>query len=243
MKTVTIIIPSYNEEKFISDLIKKIKAVDLLSINFEKEIIVIDDGSTDKTQDILNNLEGITYYHQENQGKGAAVQKGISKANGDFILIQDADLEYSPKDYLPMLEVLSKSNFDENISVYGSRTLFVFKRLKLMRIFPIKKQSISSFLMNLLLTFLYFLFYGKLITDSLTGYKIYPKSFFKDEKIKSTGFEADHEITAKLIKRKFKIIEIPITYKPRSKAEGKKINIFDGIRAIKTIMKYRFKID
>jgi len=243
MKTVTIIIPSYNEEKFILDLIKKIKEVDLLSLNFEKEIVVIDDGSTDRTKDILSNLEGIKYFYQKNQGKGAAVQNGISKANGDFILIQDADLEYSPMDYFPMLEVISKSNYDENISVYGSRTLFVFKRIKLMRIFPIKKQSFSSFAMNLLLTFLHFIFYGKLITDSLTGYKIYPTSFFKDHKIESTGFEADHEITAKLIKRKYKIIEIPITYAPRSRAEGKKINIFDGIKAINTVMKFRFKID
>ena len=243
MKTVTIIIPSYNEELFILELIKKIKEVDLLSLHFEKEIIVIDDGSTDGTKDKLYNIEGVKYFYQENKGKGAAVQNGISKANGDFILIQDADLEYAPNDYFPMLEVISKSNFDENISVYGSRTLFIFKRIKLMRIFPIKKQSVSSFAMNLFLTILYCLIYGKLITDSLTGYKIYPKSFFRDEKIESTGFEADHEITAKLIKRKFKIIEVPITYTPRSKAEGKKINFFDGIKAIKTIIKFRFKID
>ena len=111
MKTVTIIIPSYNEELFILELIKKIKEVDLLSLHFEKEIIVIDDGSTDGTKDKLYNIEGVKYFYQKNKGKGAAVQNGISRANGDFILIQDADLEYAPNDYFPMLEVISKSNF------------------------------------------------------------------------------------------------------------------------------------
>ena len=125
----------------------------------------------------------------------------------------------------------------KNISVYGSRYLplyfgFIPKYYK--------GQNLSSYFANIIFIFLFFIFYQKLITDPLTGYKLYEKKFFNNNLIKSKGFEADHEITAKLIKNNYKIIEIPINYKPRTKDEGKKINFFDGLKAVYTIIKYRF---
>jgi dolichol-phosphate mannosyltransferase len=241
MKTISIVIPSFNEDKFILDLIKKIRDIDLNKLNFEAEIIVVDDGSTDNTRLIMENLEGIKYFYQENQGKGAAVQLGIKEATGDYILVQDADLEYSPADYLPMLEVIQSMKFIDNIAVYGSRTMVKVGSRKFIRPYPLKNQSLSPWIMNQLLTLMVIVFYGRYITDTLTGYKVYPTSFFKGIEVHSKGFEADHEITAKLIKKNYRIIEVPISYEPRSKAEGKKINFFDGIKAIVTLITYRLK--
>jgi len=234
MNLLSIIVPVYNEENNIGVLIKKLKKLDLSSSKFNKEIIIINDGSTDKSASIIETFDGITIKNQKNQGKGSAVQNGIQSANGDYILIQDGDLEYNPNDIIKMCNKLDNS---ENISIYGSRY-----RPFYLGLFPkyYNKQNISSYLANIFFIFLFLIFYTRIVTDPLTGYKLYPKKFFKNNIIKSKGFEADHEITAKLIKRGFKIIEIPINYNPRNKLEGKKINFFDGIKALITIIKYRF---
>lgn len=234
MKLLSIIVPAYNEENNIGPLLSKLKKLNFSKINFHKEIIVINDGSTDRTKSIIKSFEEIVIINQENKGKGSAVQTGIASSNGDYILIQDGDLEYDPNDIMTMCHHIK--NF-ENICVYGSRYKpFYFGLLPKFY----KKQNISSYCANIVFMFLFYLFYQKIITDPLTGYKLYPKIFFNQNKIKSQGFEADHEITAKLIKQNYKIQEIPINYTPRTKIEGKKINFFDGIKALKTIIKYRF---
>jgi glycosyltransferase involved in cell wall biosynthesis len=234
MNLLSIVVPVYNEENNIGILIKKLKKLDLSISNFKKEIIIINDGSTDESASIIGNFDEIIVINQENQGKGSAVQNGIESANGDYILIQDGDLEYNPDDIIKMCSQIKSF---KNMSIYGSR----YKPFYL-GLFPKyhNKQNISSYLANIIFIFLFLIFYSRIITDPLTGYKLYPKIFFKNNIIKSMGFEADHEMTAKLIKQNYKIIEIPIDYSPRNKSEGKKINFFDGIKALITIIKYRF---
>ena len=234
MKLLSIIVPVYNEENNIGILITKLKNLDLSELNFQKEIIVVNDGSSDNSKAIIESFDEIILINQENQGKGSAVQHGIDLAKGDYILIQDGDLEYDPFDIINMCKQLK--NF-EKISIYGSRYKPLYFNL-----FPkyYDRQNISSYIANIVFIFLFFLFYNKIITDPLTGYKLYQRRFFDDNNIRSKGFEADHEITAKLIKRGFEIIEVPINYNPRTKLEGKKINFYDGIKALVAIIKYRF---
>ena len=231
---LSIIVPAYNEENNIEILIKKLIKLDFSNLNFDKEIIVINDGSTDRTGDIIDSFEGIKKLHQNNFGKGRAVQNGIKLAKGDYIIIQDGDLEYDPGDIIKMCKEV---NQNMNISIYGSRYLPLKYNL-----FPKfnKKQSILPYLANIIFIIMFLLLYKRIITDPLTGYKLYPMNFFKKFKIYSNGFEADHEITAKLIKSDYLIEEVPVSYKPRTIAEGKKINFFDALKAIKTIIKYRF---
>lgn len=232
MKCLSIIVPVYNEEKSLKKLFKKLSLLRFRKM--KKEIIAVNDGSTDESLKILRKLNKKIIHNQKNQGKGKAVQLGISKSGGDYVIVQDSDLEYSPSD---ISKIVNNINNSEKISVYGSRYLpLTFGFLPKYH----KGQNLSSYFANILFIALFFLLYGKLITDPLTGYKLYEKKFFKKNLIKSNGFEADHEITAKLIKQNYKIIEVPINYKPRTVAEGKKINFFDALKAIFTIIKYRF---
>ena len=232
MKKLSIIIPIYNEGKNLKILLKKIDLIKLAKIKIE--IIAVNDGSTDDSLFILKKFKKIKILTQKNQGKGKAVQHGISKSSGDYIIIQDGDLEYDPKDIIKMCNKINKSN---KTSIYGSRYLpFVYGLVPKYY----KGQNLSSYVANIIFIFLFLILYGKLITDPLTGYKLYKKEFFKNNIIRSKGFEADHEISAKLIKQKYNIIEVPIAYKPRTLAEGKKINFFDGVMALFTIIKYRF---
>ena len=234
MKKVSIIIPVKNEENTIGKLIDKINNTNLNQINFEKEIIVVDDGSDDNTSKICKKYKDIILIKQKNFGKGRAVQNGIKLSTGDYILIQDADLEYDPNCYKELLEPFN--HFNNKISVYGSRYLVNNKSLRKK---PFINQNIFAFLFNYFLSFFFLLLHGKFISDLLTGYKIYEKNFFKKNIIYSTGFEADHEITIKLLRNRIKIIELPIKYYPRTKQEGKKISFKDAIKAILVIIKYR----
>lgn len=231
---LSIIVPAFNEENNIKKLIEKLLKLNLSNVDFKKEIIVINDGSTDKTGSIIEQYNEIIKLHQKNYGKGRAVQNGIKIAKGDFVLIQDGDLEYDPNDIITMCKKLRK---DKNKSVYGSRYLplkyNIFPRIH-------KDQSILPYLANIVFVIMFFIIYQKLITDPLTGYKLYPIDFFKKFEIFSDGFEADHEITAKLIKNNYVIEEVIVSYNPRTVQEGKKINFFDALKAIKTIIKYRF---
>tara|TARA_B100000029_G_scaffold495267_1_gene560067 strand:+ start:211 stop:918 length:708 start_codon:yes stop_codon:yes gene_type:complete len=231
---LSIIVPVFNEEKNIGILIEKLLKLDFSKTSFQPEIIVVNDGSNDSSRKIIETFDNIKIINQENLGKGRAVQNGIKFAKGDFILIQDGDLEYDPEDILLMCKEINKL---DKISVYGSRYIPLYFKI-MPKIYS--KQNFFSYLANILFLSLFMVLYGKLITDPLTGYKLYPKDFFKNNNINSNGFEADHEITAKMIKQNYKIIEVPVSYKPRSIKEGKKINFFDAIKALSTIIKYRF---
>lgn len=237
MKKLTVIIPAYNEAGFISQILEKVCKVSLQigGETIKKEIFVIDDASEDDTPEACKRFiqghpeETIQYYRQpHNQGKGAALRKGIELATGDWTIIQDADLEYNPEDYAPLLQWLVENQAK---AVYGSRFLN-----------PANKHSYRSFYIGgRLVTLVANLLYGQRLTDEPTCYKLFETDFLKSIPLRCKGFEFCPEVTAKTCKRGVKIHEIPISYYPRSIAEGKKINWKDGLQAIWTLIKYRFK--
>ena len=225
---LSILIPSYNEEKTIIQIIQKI--IDCNIDSFEKEIIVIDDGSTDNTINLIKNIKDIKLIiNNKNIGKGASIKKGIELSTGDLIIIQDADLEYDPNDYLNLILPFKNKNVSV---VYGSR------RLKKNNHFSYFSFYIGGILLTYLVNILFP--FSKNISDEPTCYKIFRSGLIKNIKINSNGFEICPEITVKILKKGYDIYEVPISYYPRSKSEGKKINWLDGIIAIYTIIKYRF---
>ena len=236
-KKLSVVIPAFNEEKYIPNLIKKINAINLSTVNFSKEIIFVDDGSTDNTQEVIKKYKTVRYFKQSNQGKGSAVQRGIKNAVGSTVLVQDADLEYDPKDYLKMLKPFL---IKRKIAVYGSR--YINKNIFSYKFKKKNKQSYLAFIFNFFLSFYFYILFGRYYSDLLTGYKVYERNFFKKIQVKTKGFETDHELTVKLLQNGYDIIEVPIKYNSRSKKEGKKINIFDAIRAIVLITKMRFTL-
>ena len=223
--TLSIVIPCYNEKDNIEKIIKKVLASNVPN----KEIIIVDDCSTDGTREILKEkikpLVSKIIYHKENQGKGAALRTGFKKATGDFIIIQDADFEYNPNEYYKLLKPLIK---DEADVVYGSR--FLNSKAK-----GYKKNIIA----NKFLTRLSNLFTHLHLTDMETCYKVFKREIIQSIEIKENRFGFEPEITSKIAKQKVRVKEIQISYNPRTKKEGKKINYKDGIRAIFCILKYR----
>jgi len=227
---LSIIIPVFNEEKTILEILKRVINVEIP--NIDKEIVVVNDGSTDGTASVISNIKIIN--HKENQGKGAAVRTGINNSSGDYILIQDADLEYNPKDIPLLLEPILQG---KAIVVYGTR----LKRLPNF----IKDERTPQFLLhyigNKCLSLLTSVLYGQWITDMETCYKLFPKKAALDLHLRSRGFDFEPEITAKLLKKGYKILEVPISTIPRGYNEGKKLNTFrDGFVALWTLLKYRF---
>ncbi len=224
---LSIIIPAYNERVTILQLLDKVEKV-YLPQDIKKEIIIIDDYSSDGTREMLKKLAGqySIIYHNKNRGKGAAIKTGFKKASGDFIIIQDADLEYDPNEYSKLLQPILNG---ETQVVYGSR--FLSKHNPRYKLF---------YLGNKFLSLLFSVLYGQKIRDMETCYKIFHRDVFKNIIIKSNRFNFEPEITAKVIKAGYKIKEVPISYQSRSFKEGKKIGWRDGISAIWTIIKYRF---
>jgi dolichol-phosphate mannosyltransferase len=228
---LSIVIPVFNEKNTIIQLIEMVESVDFE--NVEKEIIIVDDFSNDGTREALKNYENRhkVLYHEKNHGKGRALRTGFALATGDWIVVQDADLEYEPKDLKRLLEKI----MEEGVSVvYGSRLLSrnVFKR---------KYSGYLFALGGILVTAVTNLLYGTRITDEPTCYKMFRRDLLPELDLQCERFEFCPELTAKLAKKGLKIHEVPINYYPRHKNEGKKIKLKDGIEAITTLLKWRFK--
>ena len=203
-------------------------------MGIEKEIIVVDDDSKDNTFNLLKQQRGIILIkHEKNKGKGGAMRTGLNVANGDIITFQDADLEYDPNDYKYLIKILLEEGLD---IVYGSR--FLGKKFKLIG----KEKIILPFhwLGNHVLSLVTSTLFGQKITDMETGYKMFRKEVIKNLNLRSNRFEIEPEITAKILKRGYKIKEVPISYNPRNFSEGKKITIKDGLLALFYLIKYRF---
>ena len=227
-RVLSIVVPAYNEERFIGTLLERIRAVDLASVGISAEIIVVDDCSRDRTAEIATRVPGVRLVRMPvNGGKGKAVRAGIATATGDLLIIQDADLEYDPNDYLPMVRALREQGAD---IVYGSRYL---QRGR----YP--GQSWAAYLGGRSLSLVALLCTGRYINDTVTALKLFPRTLLADLTLHTSGFELDHEITAKLLARGCRIVEVPITYHPRSKAEGKKIGLRDWFVGAKTYWRYR----
>ncbi|OGM04447.1 glycosyl transferase [Candidatus Woesebacteria bacterium RIFCSPHIGHO2_01_FULL_39_32] len=230
---LSIIIPVFNEEKTIFEIIKKVKKVELPD-NISKEIIVVNDASIDKTAEILKGVRNIEVIsHKRNLGKGAAIKTGLKKATGDLILVQDADLEYNPEDYSRLIRPIRESNADV---VYGSRLKSFPLRISGKR----KTPLITHYLGNKFLSLVTRIVYGTDLSDMETCYKVFRKSIIKSIKLRANRFDFEPEITAKILKKGYKIYEVPIKVKPRGYDEGKKITWKDGFIAVWTLLKYRF---
>lgn len=230
MMRLSVIIPAYNEEKTIKKVIGKVKKVRLKNIS--KEIIVVDNFSDDGTRDILKNLDDGSlkiFYHDKNRGKGTSIKTGIKNSTGGIILIQDADLEYNPDDYGKLLKPIMENKAEV---VYGSR-------IDAAKSSP-ENMYLLYYIGNRLLTFMTNLLYGVKISDMATGYKVFRKDVVKGINLKSKGFDFDTEITAKILKKGYKIYEVPISFAGRSFEEGKKIRWRDGIKSAYCLLKYRF---
>ncbi len=226
---VSIIIPVYNEKNTITELIEKVKNADTGLLN--KEIIIVDDGSNDGTKDIVKKINNAkVFFHDKNKGKGAAIKTGLQHAKGDYILIQDADMEYDPKHYKALLAPLISGKVQV---VYGSR----FSKGRFFN----KNMYYTHWLGNIVLTAITNMLYGTTINDMETGYKVIKSDVIKDMVLNSNNFDIEPELTAKILKKGITIEEIPIDFKPRSFEEGKKINWKHGISALWILFKYKFK--
>lgn len=226
MNKISILIPVYNEKNTLLEILKQVEAVDF---GMEKEIILIDDFSTDGTKELYKDLNYKILYHEKNMGKGAALRTGFNAATGDIIIIQDADLEYNPADYKPLVELIKN---DEADVVYGSRLADTRNQGKFL---------LLSYLANVTLSFMTRILYGTFLTDMETCYKAFRADFIKGITIESNRFDFEPEITAKILKKNAHFKEIPISYNARQESEGKKITWKDGVQAIFTLLKYRFK--
>lgn len=220
---LSIIIPVYNEPKTIGEIIRQVKAVK----GFEKEIIVVDDGSIDETSKVIKQFKDIKVIrHKTNRGKGSAIRTGIAAATGDYVMIQDADLEYDPQDILKLVEPIKQGKAEV---VYGSRFTG-----------PRRNMFFWHWMGNQLLTLVTNMLYNTTLSDMETCYKLMPVSLAKSLNLRAKRFEFEPEVTAKILKRGIRIWEVPISYAGREYHEGKKISWKDGIPALWALLKYRF---
>jgi glycosyltransferase involved in cell wall biosynthesis len=240
---LSVIIPVFNEKNTIETLIEKVLKVDI-----DKEIIVVDDFSTDGTRELLESKYELNanlriLYHERNMGKGFAIRTALGHVKGDIVLIQDADLEYDPKEYHKLLDPIINGKAK---IVYGSR-FYKVNRITFMKNWIIRSLKnnpfeiiyIANFTCIQILNFLVYVLYHAKITDEATCYKVFDRSIMNDISLKCRRFEFCPEFTAKVLKKGYKIYEIPISYAPRKNLEGKKITWKDGLWAIYTLIKYR----
>jgi len=223
---VTIVIPVFNEKNTILELLRQVKSAE--TGDYTKEIIVIDDGSTDGTKELLENLddpEVIVLYHPQNVGKGSALRTGFKVASGDVVIVQDADLEYDPREYLKLLAPIERR---VSSVVYGSRYLSIGSR---------KHRPFGTWLVTAITNVLY----GSSLTDEPTCYKVFERGVLDDLNLECKRFEFCPEFTAKVLKNGIRIHEVPISYQRRTHDEGKKLKWFkDGCEAVWTLIRYRF---
>jgi len=220
---VSVIIPAYNERDTIEEAIRRVKAVPV-----DKEIIVADDGSTDGTAEVVAGIPDVLLVRNEkNEGKGIAIRRALPHATGDIVLIQDADLEYDPKDYPALIEPIEKGEADV---VYGSRFLMGRPHMKL-----------ANFIANKVFAWTATLLYGVRVTDEGTAYKAFRRELLTGLDLRCKRFEFCPEVTARLLKRRVRYKEVPIWYRARTVAEGKKIGYRDGLEILWALIKYRFK--
>ncbi len=224
--SLSVIIPIYNECQTIREILRRVRATGLAD-----ELVLVDDGSQDDTREILaeyRETRGMkVVLHERNRGKGAAIRSGLAVATGDLILIQDADLEYDPRDYAALLQPIQEGLADV---VYGSRFLGAARR-------PILFWNMVA---NRILTFATNILYNNILTDMETGYKLFRREVIKDINIQANGFDFEPEFTAKILKKRVRIYEVPIRFTPRFYEEGKKIKMKDAFIAMWTLIKYRF---
>ena len=223
---LTVIMPVFNEKNTIETILGKIQKVPI-----EKEIIIVDDGSTDSTRDILKKYENIKnikiIYHKKNKGKGAAIRTAINHIKGDIVIIQDADLEYDPADYIQLIKPIQEN---KSKVIYGSRFLN-----------PKNKHSHYSFYLGgRFVSLITNILYSQKLTDEPTCYKVFDSELLRSIHLECEKFEFCPEVTAKIAKKGIKIKELPINYYPRKKMEGKKLTWSDGLEAVWTLLKYRF---
>jgi glycosyltransferase involved in cell wall biosynthesis len=224
---LSVVIPVYNEKTTIAEVIHRVQAVD---VGMEKEILVVDDGSTDGTRDILEKLASgpiKVVLHEKNKGKGCALHTGFSQAEGDIVLVQDADLEYDPRDYPKLLEPILDGRADV---VYGSRFLGG----------PHRVLFFWHYVGNRLLTACCNMLSNLNMTDMETCYKVFKRELLQKIRLKSERFGFEPEITIKVAKLKCRVYEVPISYSGRDYAEGKKIGWKDGVAAFFHMIRYRF---
>ena len=224
---LSIVIPVYNEKNTVLDIIKKI---DSLPTSLNRELIIVDDGSTDGTREILKSLENRNdvklIYKESNSGKGDSLKVGFKNSKGDYVIVQDADLEYEPEDYFKLLEAIDGK---DNTIIYGSRFMGHYEEMS-----PLHYYG------NKFLTLITNILYGVELSDMETCYKLFPGSFIRSLNLKANRFDFEPEITAKVLKSGYKIIEVPIRYYGRKHSEGKKITWKDGFNAIYSLVKYKF---
>jgi len=223
---VTVLLPAYNEINTIKEILRRVQVEGIA-----EEILVVDDGSTDGTRKILQDLDGKdqikVIMHEFNQGKGSAIRTGIEHAQGDVIIIQDADLEYDPRDYGALLQPIQEGLAEV---VYGSRFLGG----------PRRPAMFWHMVANKLLTLMTNILYNTILTDMETGYKVFRRHVVSEMNLRSKRFEFEPEFTAKILKRNVRIFEVPITFNPRDYEEGKKIGLKDAFQAVWALLKYRF---